>query len=62
MEAEADELDSLAHRGLLPPECCHTSAGRSGQLRRTKMFFGARYLWTKEQLARPDSRVRAEAF
>jgi hypothetical protein len=42
MEKEADELDRQAREGLLPPECIHTSVGRGGNPRRTKMFFGAR--------------------
>ena len=51
MEGGADKVDAKARAGRLPPECWHATVGRGGQPKRTKFFFGARYLWTREQLA-----------
>ena len=31
----------------------------SEKVRRTKFFFGARYMWSKQQLSEPHSRVGA---
>lgn len=51
IEDGADSVNSKATAGLLPPECFHVTAGRSGSAKRTKFFFGARYLWTREQMS-----------
>ena len=51
MESGADRVDSKAKAGQLPPECWHTTLGKGGLPKRTKFFFGARYLWTRDQLA-----------
>lgn len=51
MERGADAVDAKARAGKLPAECWHTTLGRGGLLKRTKFFFGARYLWTRDQLA-----------
>ena len=51
MEAAADCVNGKAQSGLLPPECFHVTAGKSGLPKRTKFFFGARYLWTREQMS-----------
>ena len=51
IEAGADCVNSKALAGLLPPECFHVTAGKSGAPKRTKFFFGARYLWTREQMS-----------
>ncbi|KAK9833612.1 hypothetical protein WJX74_000510 [Apatococcus lobatus] len=51
MERGADAVDAKARAGKLPAECWHTTLGRGGLPRRTKFFFGARYLWTRDQLA-----------
>lgn len=51
IEAAADCINGKAHAGLLPPECFHVTAGKSGLPKRTKFFFGARYLWTREQMS-----------
>eukprot|EP00210_Caulerpa_lentillifera_P001116 g1077.t1 len=56
-EKMADRVHEQAQLGMYPPECFHPTIGRSGGLKRTKYFFGARYLWTKEQLADPNSHV-----
>lgn len=50
MEANADAINSKAEAQLLPPACFCTSAGKSGAHKRTKFFFGARYLWTRDQM------------
>ena len=55
IEAHCDELHSK--RSLLPPACQHSTFGRGGGLKRTKYFFGARYLWTREQLSGVDAQV-----
>ena len=59
IEAAADCVNSKAHAGLLPPECFHVTAGKSGSPKRTKFFFGARYLWTREQMSSTASARRA---
>ena len=51
MERGADAVDGKARAGKLPAECWHTTLGRGGLPKRTKFFFGARYLWTRDQLA-----------
>ncbi|GLI69492.1 hypothetical protein VaNZ11_014126, partial [Volvox africanus] len=68
IEAQVDATDVMARRGLLPPGCYHHSTGvrsagdadtaeGSVALKRTKMFFGARYLWTREQMSQADARI-----
>ena len=45
------------------PACAPTpllrvrAVAKGGGLKRTKLFFGARYMWTRDQLAQQDSRV-----
>ncbi len=51
IEAGADSIHSKAEAKLLPPECFHVTAGKAGLPKRTKFFFGARYLWTREQMS-----------
>ena len=34
----------------------------SEKVRRTKFFFGARYMWSKQQLSEPHSRVGAGQY
>ena len=41
----------------LPETAQKTSSGE--KIKRTKFFFGARYMWTKKQLAEPNSYVAA---
>ena len=49
------EVDNLVHasENELAPSHIHATRGR------TKFFFGARYLWTEEQLASPSAREAA---
>lgn len=42
MEAGACSVDRSARAGCLPPACFHSTHGRAGGLKRTKLFFGAR--------------------
>ena len=42
MEAGACGVEQRMHDECLPPACFHTTLGRSGNLKRTKLFFGAR--------------------
>ena len=51
IEDASDGVDARARSGLLPETCYHATSGKGGGLKRTKFFFGARYLWTREQLA-----------
>ena len=51
IEAGADSIHSKAKSRLLPPECFHVTVGKAGLPKRTKFFFGARYLWTREQMS-----------
>ena len=55
IEEKADEVHENSKIGMYPPECFHPTIGKNGTLKRTKYFFGARYLWTKEQLAEKDA-------
>ena len=57
IEKRCDVLDASARAGHLPPACTHSTFGKGGGLKRTKYFFGARYLWTKEQLSAPDAHI-----
>lgn len=59
IEAAADCVNAKAQAGLLPPECFHVTAGKGGSPKRTKFFFGARYLWTREQMSNIASAKRA---
>lgn len=59
VEAAADSVNSKAQAGLLPPECFHVTAGKGGSPKRTKFFFGARYLWTREQMSNTATARRA---
>lgn len=59
IEAAADCVHGKAGAGLLPPECFHVTAGKSGLPKRTKFFFGARYLWTREQMSNTATARRA---
>ncbi len=42
IEAAANELQTKATEGRLPKTCFHESRGRTGNLKRTKYFLGAR--------------------
>ena len=57
LEACADRLQKSAEEEKLPSTCYHTTVTKSGGLKRTKYFFGARYLWTREQISSADSHV-----
>ncbi|KAL0039028.1 hypothetical protein WJX77_005595 [Trebouxia sp. C0004] len=59
IEAGADSIHSKAEAKLLPPECFHVTAGKAGLPKRTKFFFGARYLWTREQMSSVAAARRA---
>lgn len=56
IEAMADAVQEMAQNNDLPEECFHETIGRGGNLKRTKYFFGARYMWTREQMADPNSK------
>ena len=56
MEANADSISSKAQARLLPPACYCISAGKNGAHKRTKFFFGARYLWTRDQMQQPAAK------
>lgn len=57
IEAACDGLDAHASDGLLPDSCFHRTSTKGGMAKRTKYFFGARYSWTREQLAQPNARI-----
>jgi hypothetical protein len=58
IELQCDHIDTSAREGRLPATCSHSTLNKGGGgLKRTKFFFGARYLWTREQLAAPDAHV-----
>ncbi|KAL6054169.1 SAM domain (Sterile alpha motif) domain containing protein [Balamuthia mandrillaris] len=59
-QMEADVTDSDAKDGKyasMPNTHQSTHKGKANRLCRTKFFFAARYLWTKEQMEQPDSHV-----
>lgn len=56
IEAMADAVQEMAHNNDLPEECFHETIGRGGNLKRTKYFFGARYMWTRDQMSDPNSK------
>jgi hypothetical protein len=56
-ESSCDSLHETALHGILPKECYHASASKKGSLKRTKYFFGSRYLWNREQLKSPHAKV-----
>ena len=53
---EKTEFSSM-NEFYLPETAQKTSSGE--KIKRTKFFFGARYMWTKKQLAEPNSYVAA---
>lgn len=57
IEAKCDELHDRSINGYLPQECYQSSVSRKGSLKRTKYFFGSRYLWSKEQMTWPDAKI-----
>lgn len=57
IEACCDKLHETALQGILPKECYHATASKKGSLKRTKYFFGSRYLWSREQLKSPHAKV-----
>ena len=56
MEANADSISNKAQAQMLPPACYCISAGKNGAHKRTKFFFGARYLWTRDQMKQPTAK------
>ena len=58
LEEEVRALVGESEEGTLPPESFE-SAYVGTHRRRTKMFFGYRYLWTAEQLESPTSKIAA---
>ena len=57
IETHTDRVERSARAGILPSECYHDSTSKSGNIKRTKFFFGARYLWTRHQMADSYAKV-----
>lgn len=57
IESKCDELHDRSMNGYIPQECYQSSVSRKGSLKRTKYFFGSRYLWSKDQMAWPDAKI-----
>ena len=57
IEDECDNLHQDSTKGILPKECYHSSLSKKGALKRTKYFFGSRYLWSREQLKSPFAKI-----
>merc|ERR1712000_236167 len=53
IEKQCDLIQKAAEKEDLKPMTSHHTIF-NGECRRTKHFFKARYLWTKEQLEEPD--------
>jgi len=57
IEAKCDQLHQESIKGVLPKECYHETSTKTGSLKRTKYFFGSRYLWSREQLKSPHAKL-----
>lgn len=57
IEAQCDRLHQESIKGVLPRECYHETSTKTGSLKRTKYFFGSRYLWSREQLKSPHAKL-----
>ena len=57
IEARCDQLHQESIKGVLPKECYHETSTKTGSLKRTKYFFGSRYLWSREQLKSPHAKL-----
>eukprot|EP00889_Picochlorum_renovo_P003571 jgi/Picre1/30601/NNA_005962.t1 len=57
IEEQCDNLHQDGSKGILPKECYHSSLSKKGVLKRTKYFFGSRYLWSREQLKSPLAKI-----
>lgn len=58
MEREADITDEEARTGrYMDQPLTHQPSKKGARISRTKFFFAARYLWTKEQMEAPDSAI-----
>merc|ERR1711964_468863 len=54
IEQACDRIQKDSDQGKFKPMTCHNTVF-GGECRRTKYFFKARYLWTKEQLAETNA-------
>ena len=57
IESNCDVLHRESVKGTLPKECFHETSTKTGSLKRTKYFFGSRYLWSREQLKHPQAKI-----
>lgn len=57
IETKCVLLHTDAQQGIIPKECYHSSESKNGHLKRTKYFFGSRYLWSRDQLASPAAKI-----
>ena len=57
IESRCDVLHQQSIEGILPKECYHETSTKTGSLKRTKYFFGSRYLWSREQLKSPHAKI-----
>ena len=58
IEARVESISAESEEGMLPAECFETDYNGCHR-RRTKMFFGFRYLWTQEQLEGLNANIAA---
>lgn len=58
VQSKVDGLAKMRKEGSLKPMTTHVVV-KGGKARRVRMFFGARPLWTQDQLQRKDSNVAA---
>lgn len=57
IEICSDATNTSARSGELPHYCYHDSVTKNGLLKRTKFFFGARYLWSRKQILEPYAKI-----
>jgi hypothetical protein len=58
IEKDVEKTEELSLKEAYLPETAQKTFG-GDKLKRTKFFFGSRYMWTKKQLAEPNSYVAA---
>jgi len=63
IERAADSTDQEARAGgYSDVPLTHQSSMKGARVSRTKFFFSARYLWTKEQMDEPDSALAEGSY
>ena len=59
LEKLVDGVEIDANKNKFLQNTSQPTYGGFGRVKRTKFFFGSRYMWSKQQLAEPQSRIAA---